>query len=248
MAYQSLVCFNCQMIKFSIIVLCYNESKNLEFLIKQGNRLVKNQSLEIIFVDNGSKDETKFILKKKISKSKNIKTIFIKKNIGYGYGVICGLNKAKGDVIGWTHGDDLNFYKKINTVINKKIFTKNIFLKGYRNGYRPLIDFFFSYGFNILSSIILRKVLWEITAYPTLFSKKLFIKYKKYLPYDFSIDLYLFYLAKKENYHIKRVNFFYNKRKFGESSWNKNFFSRINLSINYIYRIFRLLYLEIFKF
>ena len=231
--------------KISVIILCFNESKNLKYLISQSKKLIKVKNIEIIFVDNGSTDNSKKILKK-IPKSKYIKVKFVKKNIGYGYGILSGLNVAKGDIIGWTHGDDLDFFDKMKTILKTKFHYKYFFLKGYRIGKRPLIDTFFSYGFNIVSSFFLQKKLWEITAHPTFFSKNLFYKYKKYLPYDFSIDLYLFYFAKKDHYNVKRIKFDYNERKLGVSSRNKNFFSKIKLMINYISKILRLVYLNIF--
>ncbi len=233
--------------KISISILCFNESKNLNVLIKQSKRLLnKYKDLQIIFVDNGSSDQTSKILSK-ISKIKNMKCVFVKKNIGYGYGIIQGLKNSDGDIIGWTHGDDLNFYNKILAILNLKFDNKNFFLKGYRKGNRPLLDTFFSYSFNTISSILLLRNLWEITAHPTLFSKKLFFKYKNYLPYDFSIDLFLFFLAKKNKYQIKRLKFDYDKRKHGASSWNKNIFSKFKLSGIYLLQIFKLIYLNIFK-
>lgn len=233
--------------KISISILCFNESKNLNILIKQSKKLINQyKNLQIIFVDNGSTDETSKILSK-ISKFKNMKCVFVKKNIGYGNGIIQGLKKSDGDIIGWTHGDDLDFFKKMKKIQNFKLSKKNFFFKGQREGKRPFLEIIFSYGFNIVSSLFLRKKLWDITAHPTIFSSNLYKKYKKYLPYDFSIDLYLFFFAKRDNYNIKRFNFKYNKRKFGVSSWNKNFFSRIKLTSNYILKILKLVYLDIFK-
>ena len=233
--------------KISVVIICYNEKKNLKSLIFQSKKLIKKyKNIEVIFVNNGSSDGSNKVFDKMFG-SKMLKLVSIKKNKCYGHGIICGLKKAKGDIIGWTHGDDLNFFYKFQIILNKKLKKNNFFLKGYRTGKRPLLDTFFSYGFNITSSIILRKNLWEITAWPTLFSKKLFTKYKKILPNDFSLDLFLYYLAKNNRYLIKRVNFPYKDRKHGVSKWNKNFLSKINLSIKYVFKIFKLLYLDVFK-
>ena len=140
--------------KISISILCFNESKNLNVLIKQSKRLLnKYKDLQIIFVDNGSSDQTSKILSK-ISKIKNMKCVFVKKNIGYGYGIIQGLKNSDGEIIGWTHGDDLNFYNKILAILNLKFDNKNFFLKGYRKGI--IIIRYFSYSFNtILASYYL---------------------------------------------------------------------------------------------
>ena len=233
--------------KISIVIICYNEKKNLKTLIYQSKKLIKKFSnIEIIFVDNGSSDGSKKLLTKML-KSKFLKFVHVKKNKGYGYGIIKGLNTARGEIVGWTHGDDLSFFSKFKIILSHKLEKKNFFLKGFRIGKRPFLDTLFSYGFNITSSIMLRKKLWEITAHPTLFSKKLFKQYKKILPYDFSIDLYLYYLAKKNQYIIRRTNLPYKNRKHGVSKWNKNFLSKIDLMIKYVFKIFKLMYLDMFK-
>lgn len=233
--------------KISVVIICYNELKNLTSLFHQSKKLIKQfNNIEIIFVDNGSSDGSKEVFKKAF-KSKMLKLIYVKKNKGYGHGIIKGLEAATGDLIGWTHGDDLRFFTKFKIILNNKLEKNYFFIKGYRIGRRPFLDTFFSYSFNIISSIFLRKKLWEITAHPTLFSKNLFKQYKKILPNDFSIDLFLYYLAKKNRYLIKRLNFPYKSRKHGASKWNKNFLSKINLTIKYVFKIFKLMYLDIFK-
>ena len=62
--------------KISISILCFNESKNLNILIKQSKKLLNQyKNLQIIFVDNGSSDETSKILSK-ISEIRNIEMCF----------------------------------------------------------------------------------------------------------------------------------------------------------------------------
>ena len=46
---------------------------------------------------------------------------------------------------------------------------------------------------------------------------------------------------------IKRVNFPYKDRKHGVSKWNKNFLSKINLMIKYVFKLFKLMYFNMFK-
>ena len=67
-----------------------------------------NKYLEIILVDNGSKDLTYKTLNyfKKIFKKLNIKILKIKKNnIGFGNGVFAGLKKSAENSFCYTHAD-----------------------------------------------------------------------------------------------------------------------------------------------
>ena len=60
----------------------------------------------MILVNNGSIDDSKRVFEKTISNIKqDIKVLNVKKNIGYGHGIISGLKIAKGDILSWTHAD-----------------------------------------------------------------------------------------------------------------------------------------------
>ena len=48
--------------KFSIVIPCYNELKNIKFLINDIKKKFRLRPFEFIFVNNGSKDNTKKIL------------------------------------------------------------------------------------------------------------------------------------------------------------------------------------------
>ena len=45
----------------SLVVPCYNEASNLKLLVPRCRKIVKNNSLEIIFVNNGSTDKTEHV-------------------------------------------------------------------------------------------------------------------------------------------------------------------------------------------
>ena len=218
----------------TIVIPCYNEVLNLKKIIDKINYEVIRNRIKFIIVNNGSEDETKNILKEISINSDFIRIHHINKNIGYGNGILEGLKIANTEFIGWTHADNP---KNIDDVINAhKILqknNKNIFIKGFRTSNRPLLDLFFSFSFNILASTILKKLLWEITAQPTIFNKKNLINFKN-APIDFSLDLYSLYIAKKNNMKISRIKTKYKERLKGKSKWNTGLKSKIKLSISYI--------------
>lgn len=216
-------------IKYSIVIPCYNESGNLDSLINMCKINLCNNNIEVILIDNGSTDKSD----EKLSKIKNddntfLKTFKIKQNIGYGNGIIYGLTKCKGEFIGWTHAD---LQTDPIDVLNgfKKIENKKDFIKGKRRG-RSFFDIFFSIGMSFFESILLNKFFWDINGQPTLFHRDLFLNWKN-APNDFSLDLFAYYMAKINNYHIKRINVDFPDRKFGVSSWNNSFTSKIKLII-----------------
>ena len=86
-------------ISLSIVIPLYNEEASLLELYKKILKNAKNYKYEIIFIDDGSTDNSyKNLLKiKKIDK--NIKIIKFKKNYGKSYALDAGFKYSKGDLI-----------------------------------------------------------------------------------------------------------------------------------------------------
>lgn len=212
---------------FSLVIPCYNESKNISFLLKKYSFFLKKVTNEIILVNNGSIDDTYKVFKK--VKNKNINFVTLKKNTGFGNGLIRGINNAKGKYIIYSHADlelDPNDVKKSIILFNKKKFiNKNdkILVKGLRINKRKnnwsFLDIIFSNGLTVFSSLLFFKKLVDIHGIPVIFPKVM-LKKIKYLPKDFSIDLAIYLFAKKNNFKIfrQKVNFNKKNRKFGDGN------------------------------
>jgi len=226
-------------LKYSLVIPCFNEEKNLPLLIERCIKILDRNDTQLILVDNGSTDNTKKILSDYKLRHKNLCVVYVKKNQGYGFGILSGLNEAQGDIIGWTHADmqtDPNDF--ITGVGFFKESGNNIFVKGKRYG-RPFSDTFFTIGMSIFESILLRKKLWDINAQPTIFSKTFFHSLKN-PPSDFSLDLYFYYKAIQSNLKIYRFPVLFGERMHGISSWNIGFRSKIKFirrTINYSFKL-----------
>jgi len=233
--------------KYSLVIPCYNEEKNLPFLIRRYKKFLKNKKNELILVNNGSTDHTEKFLKK-LNKAGNIITVKIKKNIGFGHGLKKGILASNGKIIIYSHADqeiNPNDIIKAIKLFEKSNLKKKFFIKGHRinkikNNWSYL-SIFFSFSLTILSSILFRKKLIDIHGMPVLFPKELF-KNLNYFPNDFSIDLAVYLNAKKKNYTIIKfpVNFDKKKRKYGNGN-NNNILKMIKNSFIQTYQIFQIL-------
>lgn len=90
--------------KISVIVPCYNMEKFVKRVISS----LKKQTykdIEVILVDDGSRDKTKNIIKKEIKNDKRF-FYFYKKNGGLSSARNYGLEKAKGKYICFVDSDD----------------------------------------------------------------------------------------------------------------------------------------------
>lgn len=88
--------------KLSIVIPCYNEEKNVELIHDAIVKLFYNKkiSYEMIFVNDGSRDNTIDELKKLVSKNEaNIKVVNFSRNFGKEAAMYAGLKESKGDFV-----------------------------------------------------------------------------------------------------------------------------------------------------
>lgn len=88
----------------SVIVPCYNEEENVPYFYEE---LLKNKDffdrenldIEILYVDDGSKDGTALAVKALREKDENVHLISFSRNFGKEAALFAGLEKAKGDYL-----------------------------------------------------------------------------------------------------------------------------------------------------
>ena len=92
--------------KYSIVIPCYNEEKNLPDLISSLKTFPDNYQVEFILVENGSVDGSRNYMKQiEADVAPKIRFVWVDQNQGYGYGIQQGLKEASGDYVGWIHAD-----------------------------------------------------------------------------------------------------------------------------------------------
>lgn len=87
----------------SIVVPAYNEEDVIELFYKKVKEIVdrikEKYEYEIVFVDDGSTDNTLNILKKLRESDKNINIISFSRNFGKEAGMYAGLKNSSGDIV-----------------------------------------------------------------------------------------------------------------------------------------------------
>lgn len=205
--------------KFSLIIPCYNEAKNLPLLLEKCRPLSAEPDIEVVLVDNGSTDESAIVLEELLPAYPNCRSVRVEVNQGYGFGILAGLKAARGEILGWTHADLQTDPQ--DALQGLKLFEKNgdrIFVKGKRFG-RPLSDQLFTIGMSVFETFLLKRKLWDINAQPTMFSRQFFASWEA-APSDFSLDLYAYYMAKQAGLSVHRFPVKFGERAYGSSHWN----------------------------
>lgn len=210
--------------KLSVVIPCYNEEKNIPLILKKFSEVISAEEMEVILVNNGSTDDSARVFDELLPEYQFAKTVLVEVNQGYGYGILQGLKAARGDFVGWTHADmqtDPGDVIKAYHLLEEKNWDKKIYIKGNRKG-RGLFDDFFTVGMGMFESIYLGKRMSDVNAQPNFFSREFYETWHN-PPYDFALDLYAFYMARKNNIGIIRFPVQFPPRIYGTSHWNTGF-------------------------
>ncbi len=213
--------------KLSIVVPCYDEAENIPLILKRFGEVIKRDDIEVILVDNGSRDSSAQVISRLLPAYSFARTVHIETNQGYGYGVVEGLKACSGDFVGWTHADmqtDPADLIRALDIIEANDGDETLFVKGNRRG-RPLSDQFFTNGMSLFETIYMGARLHDVNAQPNVFSRSFFGSWKN-PPKDFALDLYALYMAQKSGLRIERFDVVFPGRVHGTSHWNTGLASK----------------------
>ena len=120
-------------IKFSVIIPLYNESYNIEILIKEIHHYLKqinNITYEVILINDNSFDNTLEIIKEIEKRYRNIVIFSHKENKGQSASILTGIKLAQYDHIITIDGDGQNDPKDLNKMIFTYFSDDNLKLLG----------------------------------------------------------------------------------------------------------------------
>ncbi|WP_407374112.1 glycosyltransferase family 2 protein [Methanobrevibacter sp.] len=87
------------MVFLSIVVPCFNEEESVELFFSEIQKTLSNLDFEIIFVDDGSRDNTLAEIKSIAAGNPNVSYLSFSRNFGKEAAIYAGLNNASGDMV-----------------------------------------------------------------------------------------------------------------------------------------------------
>ncbi len=234
----------------SIVLPCYNESKSIQAILQRFSQVIGNRTVELILVNNGSFDNTAEVLKKELKnpKYKFARTVLVKRNQGYGYGIMFGLKHCKGDFLAYSHADqqcDPNDVIRAYDELMRHSDKEKILMKGKRIR-RIISELVITKGLQTIASAIFMKGFNDINGQPKLFHKSFLDKLAE-APKDFKFDFYVQYTAIRNGMEVLSIPVEFGKRKHGKSNWAYSIFSRIKTYLGFIGYMLKLRFRETFK-
>jgi glycosyltransferase involved in cell wall biosynthesis len=120
--------------KISVVIPVHNEAKSLELLHEELQKALKSfaPSYEIIFVDDGSRDESRALLGALARKDTAVRAVLLSRNFGQTAALSAGLHQATGDIIATMDGDLQNDPADIPMLV-KKLEEGYDVVSGWRN-------------------------------------------------------------------------------------------------------------------
>ena len=85
----------------SVVIPLYNEEESLPELYEWIERVMNNNnfSFEVIFINDGSRDNSWKVIEELAQKSPHVKGIKFRRNYGKSPALYCGFKEAQGDVV-----------------------------------------------------------------------------------------------------------------------------------------------------
>ena len=209
------------MTSFSLVIPCFDEARNLPLLLPRCAEVARRADTEVVLVDNGSRDDTPDVLAELLPRHPGCRSLRVETNRGYGFGILSGLRAARGDVLGWTHADMQTDPADAIAGLERFLGARDpetLFVKGRRHD-RPLADVLFTAGMAVFESALMQTAMWDINAQPTLFPRSFFDRWRN-PPYDFALDLFAYYQARRMGLAIERFPVRFGARAHGASHWN----------------------------
>lgn len=88
-----------QPVQLSIIVPVFNEAPNIQPLFERISHTLAKHSWELLFVNDGSKDASLFLIKELAASHAHVKYLSFSRNFGHQMAVFAGMQKAKGQYV-----------------------------------------------------------------------------------------------------------------------------------------------------
>jgi glycosyltransferase involved in cell wall biosynthesis len=205
------------------VVPAYNEEESLEAFYKALMPVLSklDKRNEIIFIDDGSRDNTLNILKTLANKNKHVKIFSFRQNQGKAEALTFGFQKAKGDYIVTLDADLQDKPKEILKLLGKAKKEKLDVICGWRKNRKDsILKILSSRLFNLLVSIF-----WGLKLHDYNCGLKLYTK-----PAAKSLNLYggmhrfIPLLVYEQGFSVSELAVEHDERKYGKSKYG---FSKI---------------------
>jgi len=206
----------------SVVIPVMNEEENLPYLLERLKNVIPglSKNYEIIFIDDGSTDNSLEVLKKLAQKDKSIRIFSFRRNQGKAEALTMGFQKAKGEKIVTLDGDLQDRPEEIEKLL-KKMDEGYEVVSGWKKDRQD------AQKMKIISKIFnyLTGVMWGIRLHDYNCGLKIYTKEAaKSLHLYGGMHRFIPILVAQQGFSVSEVPVMHDPRKFGKSKYG---FSKI---------------------
>ena len=207
--------------KISVIVPCYNEEETVNLFYQEINKTINNLNnykFELIFVNDGSSDNTYNIIKSLANEDKNVKYINFSKNFGKEAAMYAGLELSSGDLVTIMDADlqdPPSLLPQMIDYINNEGYDCVATKSTSRNGYSFLRKTFTRWFYKIIAKISKTQMVEGARDYRLMTRQMVdaIIKMKEYNRYSKGLFSFV-------GFNTKWIEFENQERVAGTTKWN----------------------------
>ena len=204
--------------KISIVIPIFNEQDSILALYNQINLELKNFDREIIFINDGSSDNSKEIILDIISNDKNVVMIDFMKNFGKATGLSEAFKIAKGDIVVTIDGDLQDDPSEIKNLISKINSGWDLVSGWKRDRKDPLHKIVASRVFNLITRFKTGIKIHDFNCGLKAYKAKVIKTIKVYG----HLHRFIPVLAHFEGFKVAEIEVKHHTRKFGQSKYGKS--------------------------
>lgn len=215
------------MIDVSLVIPIWNEEKNIKLLIEtiSASDIFESGINQVIFVENGSTDSSRELLRLYQSRYWWMDILELEKNAGYGGGILEGIKSSKNDFVCYIPGDLQILPGAVSKALKLlQSYPENpaqLMIKGNRitRDDTPQTKFI-SKVFSKITNICLRLDVKDVNGLPKLFNRKMILDQETNFETNFVFDAQILTLANFFGCEVMEFPVHFYARREGVSSWS----------------------------
>lgn len=204
-------------VEVSVVVPVYNEEKNLPILIQRLAHVLEGigRPYEMIFVDDGSQDRSREILKEMAFHFPTLRLLGLKTNCGLSTALLVGMKEARGDILVTLDSDLQNDPEDIPALL--QCLNEHDMATGWRQRRKdPWLKRISSRIANAVRNWISGETIKDSACTLRAFKKGCI----KEIPVFNGMHRFMSTLVKMEGYRVIEVPVTHHPRRFGKSKYN----------------------------
>ena len=212
--------------KLTIVVPIFNETECLPIFTKLLDE-IDSSDVHFLLVDNGSTNPLVEELLK--SDSKVWSSLRTEINLGFGGGIMFGIDACESPFVGWMPGNLKVDPREFVNLLGQIELKEKQLIKSSRVS-RDTVAKIKTQTLGLIQSVVLKTNMFDSGGTPTVCSKS-FLKSLPEPPKDYVFESFVLFNARKKGLEVKRPAVNYGKRAFGQSHWQRGLRSEVQLFI-----------------